>query len=517
MKKFIFISLIIHCSLLIANAQLVSDFRVNDDTTNYNQTYARIGADKQGNFVIVWEDDRRQGHSNIFCQRFDSLAHRLGNNFIINTILDTASEPCIAVRYDGSFGVCWMETNSTVSNRTRIKFRIFSKFGYPISDEIMINDTIKDADYKPSIGTDSTGKFIITFVYFWGSNYDYDIFLQKIDKNGNKIGNNIRVNDDIGYFPQNNPDICVKNDGSCIICWQDPRRPPSPMNGIPNIYMQMYDVNGNKIGNNTLVNDIIYSYDNENDPHISSDSSGNFCVGFTRTDFYSGNYYAKIQLFEKNGIKIGNNINIATPYFDTHLRGIRKRDNGDIVIDYSYYNSSISRVYFERRIISGEIISGEFQVSNQMLNNSNSFYDCEFFKNNIISVFGDYRNGNNDIFCNIRSFLNPDSTLTNIVKLKNNIPSDFKLEQNYPNPFNSMTKIKFNIPNRSPIGTFGDDRVVVVVYDIIGREIETLVNEQLLPGTYEVTFDGSKLASGIYYYQLKTNDFVETRKLVLLK
>jgi hypothetical protein len=97
------------------------------------------------------------------------------------------------------------------------------------------------------------------------------------------------------------------------------------------------------------------------------------------------------------------------------------------------------------------------------------------------------------------------------------IPSNFKLFQNYPNPFNPNTIIRYTIPRGSPIGAFGDDKVTLKVYDIIGREIETLVNENLKPGTYEVKFDGSKLASGVYFYKLQAGDFQETKKLILLK
>ena len=63
----------------------------------------------------------------------------------------------------------------------------------------------------------------------------------------------------------------------------------------------------------------------------------------------------------------------------------------------------------------------------------------------------------------------------------------------------------------------GNDNVVLKVYNILGKEIATLVNEVLQPGSYEVTFDGSIFPSGIYFYQLTTNDFIETKKLVLLK
>jgi photosystem II stability/assembly factor-like uncharacterized protein len=84
------------------------------------------------------------------------------------------------------------------------------------------------------------------------------------------------------------------------------------------------------------------------------------------------------------------------------------------------------------------------------------------------------------------------------------IPANFKLFQNYPNPFNPNTIIRFQIK---------DSRFVKLkIYDILGKEISTLVNEKMQPGTYEVKFDGSRLASGVYFYKLQAGDFQETKK-----
>jgi hypothetical protein len=89
------------------------------------------------------------------------------------------------------------------------------------------------------------------------------------------------------------------------------------------------------------------------------------------------------------------------------------------------------------------------------------------------------------------------------------IKKDYVLYQNYPNPFNPTTNIKFSIVNS------GD--VKLVVYDIQGREVQTLVNESLKPGTYEAAFDGSALNSGVYFYKLVTGNFTETKKMLLIK
>jgi photosystem II stability/assembly factor-like uncharacterized protein len=122
-------------------------------------------------------------------------------------------------------------------------------------------------------------------------------------------------------------------------------------------------------------------------------------------------------------------------------------------------------------------------------------------------------------------FRRPRAEFTSIIKIDNNTPDNFRLYQNYPNPFNPTTKIKFDIP---PFGKGGrglsSGGVSLKVYDITGREIKTLVNDQLQPGTYEVTFNGSNLSSGIYFYRLeiedptrRTDNYSDTKKLTILK
>ena len=92
---------------------------------------------------------------------------------------------------------------------------------------------------------------------------------------------------------------------------------------------------------------------------------------------------------------------------------------------------------------------------------------------------------------------------------ENIIPKQFSLSQNYPNPFNPATTIKFALPK--------DVNVTLKIYDLLGREVKTLVNEIKKSGYYEVSFDGSSLASGIYFYRLEAGTFVDTKKMVLVK
>ncbi len=120
-------------------------------------------------------------------------------------------------------------------------------------------------------------------------------------------------------------------------------------------------------------------------------------------------------------------------------------------------------------------------------------------------VWHDNRDGNNEVYYK----QNPTGNPVQIVNTGSEIPSSYNLYQNFPNPFNPNTVIRFQLPVVS--------QVVLLVYDMMGREVEMLVNETLKPETYEVTFDGSNLPSGIYFYQLKSENFLETKKLILLK
>ena len=98
---------------------------------------------------------------------------------------------------------------------------------------------------------------------------------------------------------------------------------------------------------------------------------------------------------------------------------------------------------------------------------------------------------------------------TGIQPISNGIPDLYKLEQNYPNTFNPSTNIRFDLPKSGS--------VKLVVFDALGREVATLVNEKLAPGTYEVDWNGSGYASGVYFYKLMTGDYVDIKKMLLVK
>jgi hypothetical protein len=98
---------------------------------------------------------------------------------------------------------------------------------------------------------------------------------------------------------------------------------------------------------------------------------------------------------------------------------------------------------------------------------------------------------------------------TSIQNIGTEIPKEYKLYQNYPNPFNPTTTINFDIIKTG--------NVKVVIYDALGREVKILVNETAPPGRYRVTFNSESVSSGVYFYKIITKDFVDVKKMLVIK
>jgi hypothetical protein len=101
-----------------------------------------------------------------------------------------------------------------------------------------------------------------------------------------------------------------------------------------------------------------------------------------------------------------------------------------------------------------------------------------------------------------------------VEQIDDQIPVEFTLEQNYPNPFNPNTVIRYSIVSPSLVS--------LKIFDILGREVKTLVNKEQVNGVYEVNWDGddelgNKVSTGVYFYRLDAGDFVQTKKMMLIK
>jgi hypothetical protein len=141
------------------------------------------------------------------------------------------------------------------------------------------------------------------------------------------------------------------------------------------------------------------------------------------------------------------------------------------------------------------------------------YIDIDYLGQNVVPVWTDERLGG----FNQEIFTSEISDILGIEPVANSFPDKFELYQNYPNPFNPVTKIKFGVPNSPNKGLPASQRVQIIVFDILGREVATIVNQQLNPGIYEIEWNGKNYPSGTYFYTLTMDGYKETKAMVLLK
>ena len=152
----------------------------------------------------------------------------------------------------------------------------------------------------------------------------------------------------------------------------------------------------------------------------------------------------------------------------------------------------------------------QYQITNSAISNGGNIISNS--NNNIVSTVGEAFTGKSSNTVNQNQmgfwYVYQQSTITD-VENEETIPTVFKLEQNYPNPFNPSTKIKFAVPEKS--------NVLIKVYDILGSEVVTLVNQEMDAGWYENNFNAAGLSSGVYLFRMEAGSYVSTKKMILLR
>lgn len=138
------------------------------------------------------------------------------------------------------------------------------------------------------------------------------------------------------------------------------------------------------------------------------------------------------------------------------------------------------------------------------------YINVDYVGSRIATVWTDLRSGGNT---NQEIYTAVVDLSTAINPISSNIPERYNLYQNYPNPFNPTTKIKFDVPKTKQASMF----VTLKIYDIMGREVAELVNENLSAGTYEANWDASKFSSGAYFYKIQTKDYYSVKRMALVK
>lgn len=256
-----------------------------------------------------------------------------------------------------------------------------------------------------------------------------------------------------------------------------------------------------------------------NDPAGSSFPSvtaANQLVNVMWQDYRNGNAEIYYKRSTDGGIIWSGDTRMTTTQGSTNVSSIISGNSGQFLhIVWEKYNSSNSRDIVYRSSTDG----GINWSGNSIITPAGGFYQINpsinISGNAVHVVWADGRHGNG--VYNMYYRQNPTGNPVGIINVNSEIPNHFSLSQNYPNPFNPNTKINFSIPQRS--------NVTIKVYNSLGMEVSGLVNEALEAGNYSVDFDGSALASGVYFYQITSwdpslhsgQDFTDTKKMILIK
>ncbi len=197
-------------------------------------------------------------------------------------------------------------------------------------------------------------------------------------------------------------------------------------------------------------------------------------------------------------------------------------ENNDWVIGYQEYFTYDNNLLVERTLQLGGGLNNTKQVMSYNSNNYLSSVEEYFWidtawvnhtlKNNLYDLFGNLSESVTKIWRS-NTWLNlwKEQYKYTLITDVNDILSisDYHLSNAFPNPFNPTTRIQFQIPNESFVS--------LVIFDALGREVDKIINEQMAGGTYEVNWNASNFSSGVYFYQLRAGDFIQTKKMILMK
>jgi len=474
-----------------------TDFKINDDKGSSEQRYPVISVDPDEEFIIAWLDFRESkgGYGNLYAQRFSSNGIFQNDYFKITdddgSVRRTSSS--IAVTKNKNWIITWDAFRDIGTN---IYAQRYTANDIPVGVNYKINENIIRSNSFPTTTSSGDGTFWIT----WSGcqNDDSDIFLQRYLNSGISYLTNTKVNDDISRLEQRLPTIAADSSGNFVITWVDYR------NAHSDIYAQRFisEQYGTAIGNNIKIND-----DNnsswQTEPCIAINNQGLFVIAWSDDRNNDVDIYA--QRCSMDGNFIGHNfkVNDDNSMAKQILPSLSMDDNGNFVIVWEDYRNSNPDIYGQRYLSDGTPLGQNFLVTESGTKEQRK--PCvKLGHNKIYTTWEDNRAGGTgfDIWANILDWDNPEYRPPQF-------PENIVLFQNYPNPFNTSTIIPFQLANSG--------FVHLKVYDLMGREVTTLLNELFDAGEYKILFNGKNCASGIYFYQLRIRDVCKRKKLVLAK
>jgi hypothetical protein len=453
-----------------------------------------IIVDNDGNFLVFWYDKRQE--AGIYVQKYTSNGSPIDTNIKLDQALSTN-----IVSNDNRILIV---DRKTTDNQIQQIFGQMCSFDGVLSDSIFqISDDSTIIKYStPAVSKLGINNFIVT----WQDqrNGAYDIYARRINENGIALENSFKVNDDIG----SNSDPCVTSNTSSkfLIAWTDQSHEVSSA-----IYAQLYSSEGVAINSNFKISTNTGGEVLRNTT-VTAIGNDNFVIVWT--DYTNKDIYA--QIVSGGGALIGTNFQVgAGPGNRSNPPSLASDEAGNFIIAWNdnrnqNWPDDPWEIFAQRFDSDGSTLGSVFKVTNNINLPFEYEPNIQLFNNKIYTTWPErdrFDLGTGvDIWANVLDWDNPVTIRDNISEP---LPVKFQLHQNYPNPFNPITNISYVLPITC--------HLELSIYNILGQKVATLVNKRQSAGNYNIEWDASGLVSGVYYYQLQAGDFLEVKKMVLLK
>ncbi|MFA7360395.1 MAG: exo-alpha-sialidase [Candidatus Kapaibacterium sp.] len=474
--------LLLNSSFIILNsfAQWEPDVRLTNDPgysyTSWNNAWC-VAAN--GNIVhAVWYDER-DTYEEIYYKRSTDGGINWGADTRLTNHSGWSENPSIAV--SGSLvHVVWADSRD---GNEEIYYKRSTDDGISWDSDTRLTNNLSQS------GDASIAVFGLLVHVVWSDSRDgnYETYYKHSTDGGINWGEDTRLTNNI-YFC-NYPSIAVSGSNVHVV-WREYH------NNILHIYYKHSIDGGINWGADTCLTN---NYDYFSSPSIAVSGSN---VHVVWRDNRNGNLEIYYKRSTDGGIIWETDTRLTDNTADSEYPSIAV-SGSNVHVVWNDKRDGNMEIYYKHSTSGGVVWSSDIRLTNASQYSQMPFIAVSGTLVHV--VWFDGRNFNSEIYYK----RNPTGNLTSTQNISTEIPSAFSLEQNYPNPFNPRTVIRYQLSVVS--------NVILKVYDINGKEMHSIVKERLQPGTYETTFDGSGLNSGVYFYRMSAGNYSETKKMIIVK
>lgn len=480
------------------------------------QNSPQIISDGSGGAIIVWEDLRNGLVFDIYAQRINSsgIAQWATDGVPICTSVGPQRLSTIVADGAGGAFITWLDTQAghkVYAQRVNSNGIVqWTSNGVPLCPG-------STNQKEPQIIADGSGGAIVMWIDNRTGVNENDVYAQRITGDGNLMWSEFGLPVCAIYRRQQIASIAPDGSGGAIIAWTDDRDTVSlPLTS--DVYAQRVNSNGTLLWASNGV-PIAVGPGNQKAPQILASEDGGAIIVWDDTRNGSNNRDIYAQRIGPTGSILwsNNGIAICDAPNDQDWQRIISDGNGGAIISWEdeRFGGNNRHIYAQRIDATGSIQWANNGIPISTAPGYKSFSQMQLIGlDDVVFTWGDERLSSSDrnIYAQQISKNGQLGFVTDVYN-ENQIPVFFELFQNYPNPFNPNTKIRWSLPVSS--------HQTLKVFDVLGNEVAKLVDEYKPAGSYEIDFDASSasggLSSGVYFYRLQADGFIETKKMTILR